>query len=106
MFSGDTSAILQCEQDLPLLISLMELAYRHGSFPLSSSRIAFNTKHSALCILLVSLLVHNPDSSFDVFSLLERNVGLGTLTSSILQFTTSNPHNIQSLEEDDASRVM
>ena len=106
MFSSDSSSILQCEQDLPLLINLMELAHRHGSCSLSPSHPDFNTKHAVLCVLLVSLLIHNPDSSFDVFSLLERTVGLATLTSSILQFTASNPHNTQSLEEDDASRVM
>ena len=61
-------------------------------------------KHSALCILLVSLLVHNPDSSFDMLLLLERNLGLGVLTSSILQFTTSIPHSMQA--KDEAEKIM
>ena len=104
MFGSDPSAVLQCQQNLPLLISLMELAHDQGSCEEVNSPAEASVKHSALCILLASLLVHNPDPSFDVLLLLERNVGLGVLTSSILQFTTSIPHSTQAKNE--AEKIM
>lgn len=82
----------------------MELAHDQGICERITSLTEASVKHSALCILLASLLVHNPDPSFDVLLLLERNVGLGVLTSSILQFTTSIPHSTQAKNE--AEKIM
>lgn len=69
--------IMQILQDIPLLINLMALM----KTKIEENDVTSQIKLSVLSLFFVCLVVHNQDQTFDLITLLEKNVGLSFITS-------------------------
>lgn len=88
--------ITQILQDIPLLINLMTLMKTKIEENDTSSQI----KLSMLSLFFVSLVVHNQDQTFDLITLLEKNVGLSFITSYAVMLINHAPATQMETNED------
>lgn len=69
--------IAQILQDIPLLVNLMALMKSKSD----ENRPDFQLKLSLISLMFISFAVHNQDKTFDLITLLEKNVGLSGVSS-------------------------
>lgn len=68
---------MQILQDIPLLIDFMTLM----TTEIDKNQPDFGMKISMIALLFICFVVHNQDPTFDLLTLLEKNVGLSHVTS-------------------------
>lgn len=90
--------VMQILQDIPLLIDFMTLMKTE----IDKNQPDFGMKISMIALLFICFAVHNEDPTFDLLTLLEKNVGLSQVTSfALLLIHHSAVSESNSSEEED-----